>query len=666
MNRKMEYIIASAGTGKTETLLNKIESLIVNKHIDISKIVMITFTNKATNEIKTRLKERLIKHWKHGYDVKSQIDKINMAKISTIHSFCDDIVREFGLLLDISPNYKITGFNQELNEVIDLTMEKHYDEKFCTKIPTYIIKDMLKKFYNEMDNKGIVFSNNKNIKIKNFWDEFRNYFYMLYDALIIELTRLKKEKNILTNNDLLHYAAKLTENNSVLIHLASKFDAILVDEGQDINIDQKNLLLNLKQMIPLIIVGDEKQSIYAFRGSNMDAFRDLIYEMEQDNAIKSINNINYRSSAELINILNKLFNSNFYFQGIKLNFKNIDFKPYSENINKIANFKILYEESLVEITKKLAQSIAIEDKNSDNKIAILCRSNNEVNSVANTLKDNGIGVTIYSLKSIYKSKAVIDLYKVLRYIVTLDEVDFNEIFYTDYYLSAIKFLDEQRFAEILKGLSFEIKNETISYVLNRLIDLTQINSYYKSLRKDQYIANINRIKEIVRDLLNQGLSTIEILDYFNIMIDTQQMEQEPEVNTNDKIIVSTIHAFKGLTADSVIIYHADRNLYRDDNILYEFDETENKLCFNKDAMSLSNKSLPEDKEFVKLRNRHIIKNLEEELRLMYVACTRARLNLIIFNKHKRRTIDFIIERNRNYVSYTRWILESKLFKRSLF
>ena len=72
---KSQYIIASAGTGKTETLATQIENLIINDNVDITNIALITFTNKATKEMRERLRNKLYAKWVQGCDVRDQLDK---------------------------------------------------------------------------------------------------------------------------------------------------------------------------------------------------------------------------------------------------------------------------------------------------------------------------------------------------------------------------------------------------------------------------------------------------------------------------------------------------------------------------------------------------------------------------------------------------------------
>lgn len=657
---KSQYIVASAGTGKTESLATQIENLIINDKVDISQIALITFTNKATKEMRERLRDKLYEKWEHGHDVRDQLDKINMAKISTIHTFCDEIIREYGLLMGISPNYKITSFSYETNAIIDNIIEQNYDADICGQVPTYRVKDLLKSFYNEVKDKGIIVNTEYQRKTNEFWDAFREYFFKLYSLIDRKIEQAKREQNILTSNDLLHYASKLIDDKSIAKKVTQKIKYLFVDECQDINHEQMRLFSTLMDYMTVVIVGDEKQSIYAFRGSDKVAFKTLIEKMQSQGATKSISDINYRSNDALIEIFNKIFNSKFRFGKWQLGFENIPLKSSKRSAKEKCVFEVNYNNTIDEIVKKVAVKFENGENPCYNEIAILCRTNKEVSAVVNTLKSKGIDAEIYSSKSIYKSKSIIDLYKVLKYLITDGEIEKHELFYTDYYLASLKFFNEKYLFEMAEGLKYEIKNESISYIINRLIEISRINEYYTAIGKEQYTANLNRIKEVVRDLSNQGMSTIQIIDYLNIMIETQQTEQEPETVAQSRIIVSTIHTFKGLSADAVVLYSADRNLFRENNAPYEYDELLQEIHFNKNVIIPNNTTIKEDAGFKQISQQRLLDYLEEELRLLYVACTRAREKLIIHNSNSESRLKYICEMNKYYTSYSRWIKESKL------
>ena len=657
---KSQYIIASAGTGKTETLATQIENLIINDNVDITNIALITFTNKATKEMRERLRNKLYAKWVQGCDVRDQLDKINMAKISTIHVFCDEIIREYGLMLGISPNYKIASFSHEANAIIDKVIESNYNEAICKQIPTYRIKDLLKKFYNEVRDKGIDVSNPRIEPENTFWNGFREYFFNLHKLVDDRIEAIKREQNILTSNDLLRYATKLVEIPEIAQRISEKIKYLFVDECQDINYEQMRLFATLLNHMTVVIVGDEKQSIYAFRGSDKDAFNELVSKMQDSGANKTTLDVNYRSNDKLIQIFNKIFNSKFYCGKKQLKFDNIPLKNNGKKALDDSIFEIRYSENIEEIIKNLTLKIENAKNPCYNEIVVLCRTNREVNLVVESLKKKGISAKVYSSKSIYKSKAIIDLHKVLKYLITDGEIEKHELFYTDYYLSSLEYFNESHLYEILDGLKFEAKKQSLNYIINRLIEISRVNEYYAGIGKEQYIANLNRIREIVRDLSNQGMSTIQIVDYMDIMIDTQQVEQEPETVIKEQVIVSTIHTYKGLSADVIVLYNSDKNLFRENDSPYEFDEETQEIYFNKNVIVPNNNTLGEDGGFKALSYKKQLEDLEEELRLMYVACTRAGEKLILHNSRNETKLKYLCKMQPEYTSYTRWILNSKL------
>ena len=111
-----QYLRAGAGTGKTEVLVQKIlHTLDIDSGVDISDFIVITFTNKATDEMKNRITDSLYSKWKITNDEKLRrsIDLMNEASISTIHSFCERLIREYGLYIGIAPNFKVKSFRKE-------------------------------------------------------------------------------------------------------------------------------------------------------------------------------------------------------------------------------------------------------------------------------------------------------------------------------------------------------------------------------------------------------------------------------------------------------------------------------------------------------------------------------------------------------------------------
>ena len=164
-------------------------------------------------------------------------------------------------------------------------------------------------------------------------------------------------------------------------------------------------------------------------------------------------------------------------------------------------FEILYQKNICDVVRNMLSLFKERDNYKNNKIVILCRTNAEVNNVSNQLKMANIKAATYSYKSIYRSKAIIDLLKIFKFILWGGEIEKEELLFTDYYLAEI-FFKEQNLINVLHLLQIEARKESINYIFSRLIELTRIIDYYTYLGKEQYIANLNRLKEILRELSN--------------------------------------------------------------------------------------------------------------------------------------------------------------------
>lgn len=129
-------VSASAGSGKTATLIEKIYDLIANKKVDVDKLLVITFTESASNEMKMRLKNKLFENAENSVFLKNQIDKISTSDVSTIHAMCAKMLRKYFYKLDINPNFCILDENNSkyLKAIALEKVLQHYsensDEKF--------------------------------------------------------------------------------------------------------------------------------------------------------------------------------------------------------------------------------------------------------------------------------------------------------------------------------------------------------------------------------------------------------------------------------------------------------------------------------------------------------------------------------------------------------
>ena len=653
-SRYPAYILASAGTGKTELIARKVEHLIINEGVDIDKIALITFTNKATAETTSRIKNKIYSAWQNGNaKIRSQIDKLSMAKISTIHIFCDNIIREFANEIGLCANYKIANLTLEKDKLANDIIKQNYDEKIFTVIPMYKVVKLLKDLEEKASDKGIEIELKK-VKSTTIWDDLRNYFHKIYPIYVEKLEQLKLELGIITTNDLIKYAVKILQNKKIAPYIINSLEYLFLDEAQDINFEQATLIeLLIKYGVKVFVVGDEKQSIYGFRGSDKNAFNHLIEFIKSHKGTMYILDTNYRSNKFIVDKVNNLFSRTFKYKHNKLAFNNQ--KMISNNdLGTKDDIKITFNENLAEIIEILSSNVENGKNVSYNDIVVLCRTNNDVLQAYHSLKQQNIPVQLYLSKSIYKSKVIIDFCKLLNYISGGGKLEKEELFYTDLFVAANTYnIPEQEFYEKVDNSIHTFKESGILATLNQNIEDCKLLQYYAEIEDKQSIANIQRFTEIIRDLVNDNMTSMEILNYLNIMITTEQDEGQPQTSQDNSVTISTIHTFKGLDSRYIIVNEVDNNLNKLHFADLHYSQSEG-LSFNKTNI-IPSLNVENDILFETSKKQIIIDNLEEELRIMYVMMTRAKEKIILNSRKPLDKVKYQIAQNKEYVSYLRWL-----------
>lgn len=272
-------ILAGAGTGKTKTITYRIANMIENKHISPFSILALTFTNKAGNEMRERVKGLI------G-------EKAKKVTISTFHSFGYSLIRLYYPLLKLKENIVI------------------YDTDDQKKVLEIINKKYNILLYIPLETKEIisVFSNIK--EMEKDTDDISNFMYSTYLKELYNYYQLYLiEHNAIDFADILLYTKRLLENEIVLSKVQNRYKYIMVDEYQDTN----NIQFQIVSMIAdkyknICVVGDENQSIYAFRGAdirNILSFREVY-----PNAVEIKLEQNYRSTKTIIKASNKVIENN--------------------------------------------------------------------------------------------------------------------------------------------------------------------------------------------------------------------------------------------------------------------------------------------------------------------------------------------------------------------
>ena len=276
-------VVAGAGSGKTKVLTSRISHIILSKKASPNEVLAVTFTNKAANEMLSRVLSNLKKQ------------KIGMPWIGTFHSICVKILRKHARAVNLNYNFTIIDQDDQKKLIKNICKSENVDTKKIS--PNYIL-NIIEKW----KNKGWY---PKEVVIKK-GERLEGAFlkiYKIYQSKLIDL-------NACDFNDLILHCIKIFENNPDIAKMYSKnFKYILVDEYQDTNFIQSQWLRFLSsENKNICCVGDDDQSIYSWRGAEIKNFLefDKIYENTKTIRLEK----NYRSTQNILSVASRLISNN--------------------------------------------------------------------------------------------------------------------------------------------------------------------------------------------------------------------------------------------------------------------------------------------------------------------------------------------------------------------
>lgn len=188
------YVKSGAGTGKTETLIQKILYILENEpESSLGNMVIISFANKATDEMKQRITDALynksLKYYRDDNYVladklKQEVYLVNISNISTVHAFCDNLLREYSMHVGCSPNYRIASYMGKINEVTDSIIRPLFKNKKLVDIPENTVRTLVSKIYKTNNNHGIYTGNNTYREINTPLGILRREFIDVYNEVV--------------------------------------------------------------------------------------------------------------------------------------------------------------------------------------------------------------------------------------------------------------------------------------------------------------------------------------------------------------------------------------------------------------------------------------------------------------------------------------------------
>ena len=589
-------VIAGAGSGKTRVLTNRIAYLIAEKNVLESNILAITFTNKAAKEMKERI-----------YSLVGETSKY--IWINTFHSMCVRILRQHIDLLGYNKNFTILDTSEQKTIIKNIVKELNLSED------SYQPNNILK-----------IISNSKNSMISvNEMKAQARFGFMKNVAEIYEYYQKYLKKNsVLDFDDLMLKTIVLFEKHpEVLAIYQNKFEYIHVDEYQDTNVIQYKLIKMLSEVHKNIcVVGDDDQSIYSWRG----ACSDNIINFEKDYVDVEVIFLdqNYRSNSTILDAANAV---------IKNNTDRKDKALWSENKggDKITVYAATNDKDETDdIAKKIldlkAQDIDYKD------IAILYRANYLSRSMENSCMAFGIPYKLIGSLKFLQRQEIRDLLAYMNVIVNRnDEFSLRRIInvpkrgigassmakidnYAEQYgLSLFEALKNIDMIGVSKKIITNIHlltqliekySQTEQYSIEDLIVGIYKDSGYESMLKESADAyaesRIENISELVSSAKQFSSMNDNLIDFISEMSLTSDADDE---NEDDSVVLSTVHAAKGLEYRVVFIMGLEENLFP----------------------SIRDAESSEDE-----RNK-----MEEERRLAYVAITRAKEKLFMSYANRR-------------------------------
>lgn len=615
-------VIAGAGSGKTRALSHRFAFLVNEIGILPGNILCVTFTNKAANEMRHRI-HNLIADNDTGY-------------INTFHGFCVSILQEDSHAVQYPKNFLVLD-----NQDIDSMLKIIYEERGLTlRHKTFSkARDMIEMYKLER------YPNYYLDLITMSLDTLRQKYLRATDVNdIIFYGYLYQEKKCfgLDYNDLLKFSLYIFEKNKeIRLKWQKRLEYIMIDEFQDIDKIQYQLMKVLCGYHKnLFIVGDPDQTIYSWRGA------DINYLLNFDKAFPDVKTImmneNYRSTPQILSVCNSLIDKN-------KNRMKKDLLPMCHSKNSVLYY---HGDTSEEESDWIAdQIIKLHKKDISYKdITILYRAHYVTRTLEETLLKKKIPYSIYSGIQFFERMEVKDALSYLRMITYKDDLSFLRIVnvpkrnigkkrmeFLQAYVNAhhcsfyealkecvedpiFKGTDAKDFISLIDAFSVTYEQRTISEVLSDILDRSGYEEMLRTTGNQERLDNLAELKQAVYDYeISCGEEALlpDYLDHIALFTNSDVTDD------SDKVKLMTVHAAKGLEFPHVF------------------------LCALNEGIFPSKKT-------------STIEGMEEERRLAFVAMSRAMKSLFLSESHgknfdgsTRYPSRFILDIDKKFLEYVK-------------
>lgn len=660
-------VLAGAGTGKTYTIVEKIKYLIKERIYEPRRIVCITFSNEAANNLLSRVR-RALESEENGEPI-----------IRTFHGFSADLLRMWGDKIDINKEFGILDpdeakvvlhnnlnipagncarYISAIGNAKDIGVSIESLEKYLlNKMKEFEGIDLEKRAENLQFEMQTIYLRNDKRQKSFLMSEIRKIRKIIDLRKFISAwkgyEKIKKLKNFQDYSDLNQNALLLLQKNP---EIAENYDYVIIDEFQDTNKIQLDMLFFLSPNGNITVVGDMNQSIYRFRGAYRENYNEFKkHFFVSDKEIFALDK-SYRSSNKILNLAHKLILNNYSKKEECFKVESADGREGKEiEVFELKNGKEEARKAVELIEKEVKEEREMES------ICVMFRTHQQGRIIKRVLEERGIPFCSVSKNSLLKQKSiktVIDYLTILGKLASKEkggEQAWWDLFY-QLNFAEVDLIKIGRFIKDNKedkNISVTLFNELVNLGLSdsgrlaakilierikRLIPFVNIQVHdlllevyrisglingNKTQEEKEVMLNLNKFYELCKEHavlhesdLKSFLYYLSVIEKLGISIDAAELEQKG-------VRLMTLHATKGLEYETVIITNMAQKRFP----IERFDT--NSLIPLELSPEFIGKNLSESDVDYFLYQYEREHQLSEERRLCYVAFTRAKENLIL-------------------------------------
>ncbi len=505
-------IVAGAGSGKTKTLTSRLAYLIGQKNIKPERILAITFTNKAADEMKERVKKALFS---------SKIKISSEPFVGTFHSFGASILRKEGKFFGRNSAFSIFDRDDSLSAIKKIL--KNFNIPTSDFSPATALKEF-SKIKSELTDEEDFQESEKSKKIIFLFKEYEKFL---------------ERNNAFDFDDLLEKVFWLfVKDGEILKKYQSKYDYVLVDEYQDTNTVQYRLIKMISEAHKNInVVGDDQQAIYGFRFSDFRNF--LNFEKDWPEAKIIFLEQNYRSTKNIINSSSGLIANNAFQKPKKLWTQNQE-----GSLIKVVEHEDEFEEA--DFVIQTSSGYLKQGKN----VGILFRTNAQSRALEQMLLEYGIEYNLFGALTFYERKEIKDLVAALKYCSNpSDEISLSRLEKNFYKKTYLKIKEELPSKSSLKPV--------------QIVDYFMKATDYSALLEKTY-PNFSERLENIQELVYFAQQFSNLADFLEKISLASPLDGNVRKKRDKKYLsginLMTIHLAKGLEFDVVFVVGVNEGL----------------------------------------------------------------------------------------------------------